>query len=144
LTRDGARSLLAAAGWIEGRKASIEPDLAVLAEEGYPTWESLRGFLEEFSGLDVRVPRHGTTDSIWFASSKAARLVDKRWVEEYADRIGCRVVPVGAARQDHLLVLLAEDGRLFGGFDDELGELGDDVVEAVETLAWTDQFKRRL
>lgn len=76
----------------------------------------------------------GDVDTAWFDATKAVLDRDKGRVDTYSTRIAARMVPVGCALSDHLLVLLAEDGRFFGGYDDFLTELASDPIDLVESF----------
>jgi hypothetical protein len=131
---DGAE-LLAEAGWSPNREVDVAGDIGALRADGYPVWESLARFFAQFSGITVRYTRNGRADAVWFGGGRAVAWADAGWVEDYAARVGQRLAPVGYAHHDHLLVMAAEDGKFFGGYDDVLVLLGSSPPELVGNLA---------
>lgn len=122
------------AGWRPGRRVNSTPSVEALQTAGYSVWPDLRPFIEQFGDLTVHITRNGRPDAFWFDPSRAIRLSFRSWVEEYEGRVGSPLVPVGYAHHDHLLVLVAADGRWFGGYDDVFGLLGQDAADALDAL----------
>lgn len=122
------------AGWRADRRVLIDSDVSALENDGYETWPEAEDFLREFSRLIVSFQRRGKQDTVWFDAAKAAALSWKDWVDDYSGRAGLRLLPVGFAHRDHLLVMLGEDGRFFGGYDDYFAELGTDPIDLVQGL----------
>ena len=86
----------------------------------------------EFS---VRFERlEGGEDTLWIDGERAARLADPVGVEELAAELGVRLVPIGYAHTDRLLLLAAEDGRFFASHDRFRAYLGASLQDLVETI----------
>jgi hypothetical protein len=127
---NSVKMLLRSAGWSPNRQVDHDAVDAALHAEGYAMWVGLSNFLAEYSGLIVGSDKTGR--SVWFDADKAARGVDPEWPRAYADVVGSPMVPVGG--YSHMTVYFGQDGRLYGGFDDEFGLLGASVSEALERL----------
>lgn len=86
---DTTRNILTASGWQENRKLDIQAFKAELVIEGYPWFEQVEYFLQEFGGLKVRfLGQDGTHDFFHFDVSKAAKDIDARWIkEDYSSRL---------------------------------------------------------
>lgn len=126
--------LLAAAGWMEERKVDVEPQLAALRANGFSVWPEVTPFLEEFSGIVLSFVRNDRLDTAWVDPVRATSWADRPSVEAYEDRLGVKLVPVGYANHDHLLLMASDGGRFFGGYDAFLADLGASPVGMFEAL----------
>jgi hypothetical protein len=131
---EAARKALEAAGWFPERRVEVMSSEDALRGAGLRVWPGLMDFLGEFQGLRVAFTREGTIDSAWFDPTAAASPTLVPTIADYEERIGVGVAPIGYAYRDHLLLLLADDGRFFGGYDDHLTELGSSALEAIDAL----------
>lgn len=59
----------------------------------------------------------------------AVGSTNKEIVDWYGEAVGARLFPIGLADRGHLLLMMAEDGRFFAGFDDYLGYAGNSGAE---------------
>jgi len=122
------------AGWFQGRSVEIDSELNAYRQAGYGEFPALNSFLHEYGGICLLTLHVGKPDEIWFSAGRACSLIDVQWVREYSSRAGVAVVPIGAAYRDHLAILLGEDGRIFGGYDNEFGLVGENVRSAISNL----------
>jgi len=122
------------AGWFHGRNVEIGSELDAYQRAGYETFPALSSFLREYGGICLLISHAGRPDEIWFSASRACSLIDTQWVREYSIRAGVAVVPIGAAYRDHLAIMLGENERIFGGYDNEFGLVGVDIQSAVSNL----------
>jgi hypothetical protein len=125
---------LEAAGWYEGRATDTSAQQSALAARGYAPWPAVSDFLGEFSALTLHITRHQRDDTIWFDASKASAWAGRASVDAYAARAGTRLIPVGYAYHEHLLLMLGENGHLIGGYDDYLADVGSSPAEAIDNL----------
>ena len=127
-------SLERAQQYFASSKPSVNYDPAPLLDEGYSVWPDAVRLLAQVSGITIKLGRWGDSDPIWFDPAEAAQtMAYKERVDDYMDRVGARLIPIGG--HSHLTLMACEDGRIFGGFDDLLVRLGDSVLEAVNSLA---------
>jgi SUKH-3 immunity protein len=131
---ESAEKLLLESGWVPGRSRSPGQDVATLEENGFPVGGRVNEFLREYGGLVVKYFRNGREDRVEFDVNEACAQVDPDWVVEYSMRAGVPLSPVGFANHGHLLLLLGQDGRFFGGFDDFFGYLGSSPREMISRL----------
>jgi hypothetical protein len=131
-----AEQLLRRAGWSPERRVETGDMTRALASEGYAVSPLLEGFLAEYGNLLVLFPRRfaGRPDTVNLNASRAASGIYKEAVDEYGHRIGKAVVPVGTVYSDHMTMLLADDGSVYGGFDDTLVFFGKSPAEGLETI----------
>jgi hypothetical protein len=136
---------LARAGWVPTRSVDIEVDLQTLAKDGYSTFPAAVEFLRQYSGLQLPiVDRLGRPDEIWFSAHRACMGIASSWIRTYSDRSGTTVLPVGEAYHGHLTLLIGENGHWFGGYDNEFGLIGEDLLSCLDNLISNAQFIRRL
>jgi SUKH-3 immunity protein len=131
---------LETAGWFPGRKVEPGPGTAAA------TFPMVRKFLEQFEGLKIRYegPRvTGRVDEIRIDPTIAAKEIDTKWVKDYETRVGCALVPIGQAFSRHATLLMAPDGRVWGGYDDELFPLGVSGEDAIENICTGEAYKPR-
>ncbi|MBB1153083.1 SUKH-3 domain-containing protein [Amycolatopsis dendrobii] len=137
--------LLRRAGWTPGRAVDISDDVRALERAGIGIFPGAIEFLREYSGIKVRWNRSsGFPDDLEVSAARSRESLDPRWVAIYAERAGTALVPVGEANRGYLVVLVGEDGRWFGGFDDAFGELGDDFLSSLDGLVRHCRFIRDL
>jgi len=95
-------------------------------------------FLLEFGGLSVRqgsVPAaRGRTQFVRFDPITAAHDLNPSALEDYERDIGLPVSIVGQADGRVRSVLVADDGRVFLAFDDDVQCIGDDRYDALNFL----------
>jgi hypothetical protein len=139
-----ANQALARAGWTPARSVEIEADLRSIAREGYSTFPTAIEFLRQYSGLHLSVDLAGRPDEIWFSAHRACMHIGSSWVRDYSDRSGITLLPVGAAYTGHLTLLIGENGHWFGGYDNEFGLIGEDLLSCLDNLILNGQFIRKL
>jgi hypothetical protein len=68
---------------------------------------------------------------------RAARGRDPAWIRDYEQRTHERALtPIGEASRGYLIMCMAPDGTVYGGYDDVLlkvGGTGDDTLETLCT-----------
>ncbi|HXA29903.1 MAG TPA: SUKH-3 domain-containing protein [Candidatus Angelobacter sp.] len=126
--------VLRTAGWSADRTVATDSAATALARDGHAIWDALLAFLREFSGLTIRFMRNGREDSAWFDAERATAWADTTSVRAYEERLRTTLSPVGYAHHDHLLLLVARDGRFLGAYDDFLADLGRSPVELLRNL----------
>lgn len=139
MTERLAIRVLRLSNWYPSRSVDIRDDLVALERAGYTQFSAATDFLREYSGLTVVFYRNGFdrndgADEAWFSASGACEIVDSSWVEEYSRRARVQLVPLGATYREHLTLLIGADGSWYGGFDDEFGLMGRDVLDLLENL----------
>jgi hypothetical protein len=123
--------------WYEGRKIDTGAFKFVSLRNGYFWTENVRHFLEEFGNLKIAINRESIgTDFFHFDVVKAMNDFDPRWIKEnYSRRLnGTQLCVIGQAFSNHLTLMMSEDGKVYGGFDDFLTLLGGDGRQAIENI----------
>lgn len=133
--------LLRKMGWTEHRAVDPAPFLACLLADGYEPFPKIKPFLQRFGGLSGDMPAYrvaGAFDRIDFHPAHAISCTCREQVTAYEARVHEKLLPVGMAYNRYMTLLLSQTGRLFGGYDDFLCLIGNDVQEAMSNL-----FERR-
>ncbi|HEX9511353.1 MAG TPA: SUKH-3 domain-containing protein [Puia sp.] len=94
-------------------------------------------FLEAFDGLTIRFPnlKNGINDDITLDFDKADELVyPERIHEDYQPRIGKKSCIIGTAYREHYVLIMDEDGMVYGGYDNYLVKIGDSGIDALEAI----------
>lgn len=128
--------LLRSSGWQQGRNISTESYERSLFSNGYILSPTVKQFLHEFGGLQVRFVHPRLKQPSWFDFDPivASRSLLKDDVEEYARIIGeTGLVPIGQL-DGNLIILMGPSGRLYGVFDDIVMQYGNDAYEALDCL----------
>lgn len=115
-----AQHLLTRAGWFLGRRRDVCGDLHALVNAGFMVGPAVPDFLAEYSGLSISSPN--SVEALLIDGLQASRHADPEWSAAYAAAIGLAVTPVG--EYSHMIILLDEEGRLWGGYDFDYGFLG--------------------
>lgn len=140
---DVGRKALNAAGWSEGRNVDVSRALGSLEAAGYPMSPGLVEFLASFSGITVGYNdfRTGLAATLWIDGGAAVDLEAAVGLQDDPDRLpryeqglGRSLTPIGAAGNDELLLLFADDGSVFGEYQGILAWLGSNLAEAVGAL----------
>lgn len=135
--------VVARSNWAPGRLVDISNELAALGREGYKPFPAAVKFLSEYSG--VTFPGDDSVDDVLISSVEAtAGITFERVQEDYSPRAKVYLVPVGLAENMDLTLLMGEDGRWYGGFDNEFGLIGLDFIDALGRIILNEGFIERM
>jgi len=138
---------LKAAGWRPGRKVTTRHWESLLRHANNPVYPVVVEFLQEFGGLTIYHPNpgHPETDDrdICISPSIAAEhnAIEEDGLIDMNARAGCALCAIGTAREHHILLLMAADGRVFGAMSDLLWLFGMSGCDAIETLCTSNRWK---
>ena len=131
-----AYKYLTTMGWSESRRVDSTQAISALEDDGYRLFPAAHEFLASLSGLEGDMPsfRSGGTERIHFKPDSAILNIYRERVETYEQRVGESLVVIGEANNGHMVLLLSETGRMFGGNDDFLCELGSSMADGLRSL----------
>lgn len=137
------RNVLLRAGWKDSRRIDIQPYERALQEKGFPVFPILAKFLEKFGGLSFNNPssRPPAIEDWHFRVSDAVRHAFPNNIKAYGRIVGLTLSVIGEASRDHLMLMMDERGRVFGGYDDIFLDIGNSGEEAIEGLCAGRIFK---
>lgn len=111
---------------------SIDEAQRILIECGYPVTSPIKKLLSSYSGLDFD-RSNLLVGSLYIDGARAARALSHGWPEEYARFVDRPLVPVGEFSP--MIVLVdANSGEIWGGFDYQLGQIGSSFPEALASM----------
>lgn len=130
------RNLLLRAGWKDNRKIDIRPYEQSLMEKGFPVFPVLVEFLERFGGLSFHNPSaKPPAIADWhFRVQDSVRHAFPNNIKAYGRIAATKLSVIGEASRDHLMLMMDESGRIFGGYDDiflVIGISGEDAIEGL-------------
>lgn len=136
---DSARELLRTAGWFPGRVVDIASCSEAWNGRGIAVNHVAVNFCREFSGLKLehppRINIRGREHTDFTALDPVAAVdgISDRVLEEYSRIAGEPLCPVGTNRS-HMTVLIGPSGRVLGGVDNYLFEIGAGPVDAINKI----------
>lgn len=133
------------AGWLGDRKIDTSVYTKALNEEGYLVPSLLTDFLHHYGGIyithpDPKIPN--ATDDFHLDPLKAIENNFHEGIEEYGKLIGTELCVFGEASDGYLVLMMAQDGRVFAGIDDLLYYVGESGVDAIEALCTGREFQK--
>lgn len=136
--------ILEKSGWHVGRKIDKTLIIQYIVNEGYPVLEKVIDFLEMVWDLTIHFEnkRNGLKkDDISFLFEKATHLeVPERVNKDYSLRIGKKLCLIGSVYRDHMVLMMADDNTVYGGYDDFLCKIGDSGMDAIEAIIFDYDF----
>ncbi|HTM99774.1 MAG TPA: SUKH-3 domain-containing protein [Pedobacter sp.] len=112
--------------------------------EGYPIFNSVIEFLTDFGGLHVyfKNQQNGiVNDDINFDLNHAFNLeVPERVFKDYIPRVKKELCIIGTAYRDHFILLMSNDGNVYGGYDDYLCKISNTGIGAIEAIILNQSF----
>lgn len=133
-----AYKLAKESGWTDYRKVDKEVIIQEILNEGYPIIEKAVEFLESFWNIVIYFVNRKNgiqEDDINFNFNHASNLeVPERLLKDYEPRIGKKVCLIGSAYRDHFILMMADDGSVYGGYDSFLCKIADNGYEAIEAI----------
>jgi hypothetical protein len=130
--------LLENAGWYEGRKLGYEEISEMVKNEGFAELPNVISFLQEFMGIKIifKNKRNGVkNDDITFSFEDATDLeVPERINEEYSQRIGKELCPIGTAFRRYVVLMMSNDMCVYSGFDSSLCKIADSGIDAIKAM----------
>jgi len=137
------KDLLTQAGWSETRKVDRSKLIELITENNYDVLPKAIQFLEEFNGLIIKFTnlKNGGIDDITLDFNKATELeYPERIHEDYEPRIGKKLCAIGTAYRDHFILVMDEDGKVYGGYDSYLVKIADTGIDAIEAIVSNKEF----
>lgn len=126
------------AGWHEHRQLDRTKIIDQVRTEGYKVLDNVIDFMVVFDKIVILFEnkKNGLKeDDIRFDFEHATHLeVPERINNNYAIRIQKSLIPIGSAYRDHLVLLMADDNSVYGGYDTYLCKIGDSGTDAIEAM----------
>lgn len=129
-------------GWYHGRKVDIAHYLSAWRQAGYSPKGRVLEFTASFAGLKIVHDGYkiGISESVFDPLLALNTAAPARVKEDYSVWAGCHLTPVGVAYSEHMTYCMAENGALYGGFDDYFCIIGESAEEAFENVFFRKSF----
>lgn len=140
---------LTRAGWYPGRQVKIDDYVAFLEHCGNPVHMCVRQFLTEYGRMKVKHPHSlDSKEQDFFRMDPIAAnqffYLDGDGLEDYNVMAGTKLCTIGLGFGDNLLLLMAENGQVFGAESTELYPIGLSGEEAIEKMCTGTAFPEDL
>ena len=134
------KTLLIKSGWKENRRKCTVFYMFFLKKEGYFFNKVIQDFLSKFGGLTIYFEKNGMLDSLHFNVYKAVNNIDSRWVKDAYSKIlkNNKLCVIGEANHEHMTLIMSDEGKVYGGFGDCLYFLGENGVDAINSICFLD------
>ncbi|MBO9702124.1 MAG: SUKH-3 domain-containing protein [Sporocytophaga sp.] len=137
--------ILSNGGWTPERRLDKNVIIKMIEKENYDAFPKVVEFLQSFEGLSFKFlnKRSLKEDNFDFCFDRSIELeVPERLNEDYEPRIGKKLCLIGTAYRDYMVLMMAEDGFVYGGYDNFLVEIADSGIKAIEGIIKDYDFKR--
>ncbi|MCL2141886.1 MAG: SUKH-3 domain-containing protein [Methanimicrococcus sp.] len=131
-------------GWNPKRRIDTAEIVKILSDEGYQLNKYALEVIEQFGNLELEHPSYkikNQTEKLHFNPLKACEGIYREKVEEYESRIGESLVVIGEAYNEHLTLMVSDNGSIYGGYDDFLVRLGNSIEDALETIYYSKEVE---
>jgi hypothetical protein len=136
--------VLQKSGWREDRKVDQSLIVDSIHEEGYLILPRVIEFLQEFWGLKILFEnkKNGLkNDDINFSFEEATHLeVPERVNGEYSKRTGKELCLIGSVYREYMVLVMANDGSVYGGYDSFLCKIADTGMDAIKAIIFDYPF----
>lgn len=141
-----ASAVLQAYGWVPHRSIDINNITTAWKADGYAATQVAREFAKSFGGLRIKHQAYANpndSDESLFDPEYSVNKFDRKWTTEvYEPLIGERLCPIGIGHSGHIIYLISESGRIFGGYDDYFCLIGETVAEAFENIFFRHSYQQ--
>ncbi len=131
-------------GWVENKTNTRDDIISMIQKENYPVFDAVVDFLQLFldSVIYFENKRNGLkNDDINFSFERATNLeVPERVNGSYARRVGKKLCLIGSAYREHMVLMMSEDGYVYGGYDDFLCEISNTGLGSIEAIIYDYDF----
>lgn len=136
---ESAIAVLRMAGWFPGRIVNTTNYVESWGRRGVSTNLPAEDFCREFGGLEIHHPPRVSVGGREYSDFtnldpvSAVSGISEVALREYSRLAGEALCPVGINRS-HMTVLIGPSGRVVGGVDNYLFELGADLKDAINKI----------
>lgn len=130
-----SRKCLEEFGWSDDRNVDIKLYRMALKEEGYPVHESVEACLRSYAGIQIWTSGDADANDIRIDPIKAIESVYiERVQEEYDFKAGKKLCVIGMYHRGHMVVMMDDEGVVYGGYDEEFHRLGDSMEDCLNSI----------
>lgn len=124
-------------GKVNERKMDIDLCCKKIEEEGYSVFVAFYDFIKKYGGLyGFHSAYKDTTinEAFFIDPERASNRIFIERVNDYIERAGYNMIPVGECSNGHITLLYGENNVIYGGLDDYLWKYGDNLSSSIDIL----------
>ena len=124
-------------GWYPQRKIGITEIIKILTDEGYQLNKYAIEIIERYGNLEILHPSFKVKDkneTMHLNPLTACNHIYREKVEDYESRTKESLVVIGEAYNGYLVLMVSDNGSIYGGYDDYLTLLGKSFSEALDAI----------
>jgi hypothetical protein len=138
-------NILKKSGWYENRELDEEEIAKKIKDEGYPVMKSVLSFMKNFEGLVIKFDnlQNGLKDDTINLDFEQATHIETpgKIRKSYLPRIQKELCLLGTAYRDHLILLMSEDGYVYGAFENYFCLIEKTGIGALEAIILNKDFE---
>ena len=126
-------NILVQSGWFNGRKVPINDIVNYWENKKYTLYPSQISFIEEFNNLKLRfknINNHNYTININPLVNDVPLFALKKYIEYASANLVC----FGEIISQDTFLLITQDAKIYGAFEDEIVLMGNSFYEFLENL----------
>jgi hypothetical protein len=136
--RPETRKLLESSGWFPGRLIDTTMFVIQLKAKRYPIHTVVIDFLAHFGKLKIVYPYTysdlGSEDELCFDPIYAISFIQIQVVRAYGKRVKAPLCVIGTYNHLHDTLMMAPDGKVYGGYSEYLDLVGHSGGEAIDNI----------
>jgi hypothetical protein len=134
---EAALRCLEQAGWNGKKRFTDEEIIGLFTDNANPVLEKAVSFLTVFNNLSLtfynKLAGHYDDLNISIQLGNQLEVIEKSKFD-YEPRIGARTCIIGTAMRDHFVLIMDENGAVYGGFDSFLTRIAYSGEQAIEAF----------
>lgn len=138
------REVLIKNGWFNSRLINPTEIELLYTRNSYPILDCVIEFLKNFYTLKIVFSnkKTGNLDDINFDVKRAMDMESiERVIIDYEPRIKKKLCIIGSAYREHFILLMDEDGSVYGGFDTYFVKIAPSGYLAIEAIILDKEFE---
>jgi hypothetical protein len=141
------QKILTVAGWSSDYSYDTARYKAIFAEAGCEVPEKVLKFLQSFGGLRLYYPHRIDTKPVMMEfrpliGLEALKTNICKDLEHYAQRIGGdKIFPIGNFAGLYMLMMMDEQGIVYGAYDEFFVKVAESGIEAIEAICGGKDFE---
>ncbi|MEQ1965330.1 SUKH-3 domain-containing protein [Xenorhabdus khoisanae] len=125
-------------GEVHQKELNLTDCVKFLESEEYQIFPLYLDFITQYGSIEgyhsAYKNNHGKPKKFTTNPIKGAKAIFKGQVEAYEERAFCNLIPFGLSSDKHIVLMLGDDGNIYGGIDDYLFKYGNNILSGIDIL----------